>query len=191
MQEQGSDASICPSALLMDAAIGTPKSPGCHTTVGNEPASHRAVIRRDSQAPADVGPVPLLTNPRSSPRHPESWSGRRDSNPRHSAWKADAPPTELLPLEMRSCADETSALGGSSHTRYRTWRLRQDGLEPGTANHSSDGDPCPILEQMFRWVQYFARKATPPARAGGVGLFENDYLRTTKTSRSSAGPPGR
>ena len=25
-------------------------------------------------------------------------SGRRDSNPRHSAWKADALPTELLPL---------------------------------------------------------------------------------------------
>ena len=25
------------------------------------------------------------------------WSGRRDSNPRHSAWKADALPTELLP----------------------------------------------------------------------------------------------
>ena len=25
------------------------------------------------------------------------WSGRRDSDPRHSAWKADALPTELLP----------------------------------------------------------------------------------------------
>src|SRR5690606_30176549 len=25
------------------------------------------------------------------------WSGRRDSNPRHSAWEADALPTELLP----------------------------------------------------------------------------------------------
>ncbi len=27
-----------------------------------------------------------------------NWSGRRDSNPRHPAWKASAPPTELLPL---------------------------------------------------------------------------------------------
>src|SRR6476661_5255149 len=26
------------------------------------------------------------------------WSGRRDSNPRHPAWKASALPTELLPL---------------------------------------------------------------------------------------------
>jgi hypothetical protein len=25
------------------------------------------------------------------------WSGKRGSNPRHSAWKADALPTELLP----------------------------------------------------------------------------------------------
>ena len=29
---------------------------------------------------------------------PCGWSGRRDSNSRHSAWKADALPTELLPL---------------------------------------------------------------------------------------------
>ena len=28
-------------------------------------------------------------------------SGRRDSNPRPSAWKADALPTELLPLVIR------------------------------------------------------------------------------------------
>ena len=27
------------------------------------------------------------------------WSGRRDSNPRHSAWEADTLPAELLPLE--------------------------------------------------------------------------------------------
>jgi hypothetical protein len=27
-----------------------------------------------------------------------AWSGRRDSNSRHPAWKAEALPTELLPL---------------------------------------------------------------------------------------------
>ena len=35
-----------------------------------------------------------------APRGPVTvrpWSGRRGSNPRHSAWKADALPTELLP----------------------------------------------------------------------------------------------
>src|SRR5262245_59058187 len=30
-----------------------------------------------------------------------SWSGRRVSNPRHSAWNADALPTELRPLVPR------------------------------------------------------------------------------------------
>ena len=31
-----------------------------------------------------------------------SWSGRRGSNPRHSVWKTDALPAELLPLAPRS-----------------------------------------------------------------------------------------
>ena len=31
------------------------------------------------------------------PIYQKLWSGRRDSNSRHSAWKADALPTELLP----------------------------------------------------------------------------------------------
>src|SRR4051812_14734637 len=30
-----------------------------------------------------------------------NWSGRRDSNPRHSAWEADTLPAELLPLGTR------------------------------------------------------------------------------------------
>ena len=30
------------------------------------------------------------------------WSGRRDSNPRHPAWKASALPTELLPRQRSS-----------------------------------------------------------------------------------------
>jgi hypothetical protein len=32
-------------------------------------------------------------------------SGRRDSNPRHSAWEADALPTELRPQEIRWCIE--------------------------------------------------------------------------------------
>lgn len=30
----------------------------------------------------------------------KTWSGRRDSNPQPSAWKADALPIELLPLTI-------------------------------------------------------------------------------------------
>jgi hypothetical protein len=44
-----------------------------------------------------------LRTPRTScPRG--AWSGRRDSNPRHSAWEADALPTELLPRMAASAA---------------------------------------------------------------------------------------
>ena len=35
----------------------------------------------------------------SMPPRANEMSGRRDSNPRPSAWKADALPTELLPLD--------------------------------------------------------------------------------------------
>ena len=39
-----------------------------------------------------------LPRKRSTPElHRLIWSGRRGSNSRHSAWKADALPTELLP----------------------------------------------------------------------------------------------
>src|SRR3954452_3671226 len=37
-----------------------------------------------------------------------SWSGRPDSNRRHSAWKADTLPTELLPRGIRRCSDHVS-----------------------------------------------------------------------------------
>ncbi len=32
------------------------------------------------------------------------WSGKRGSNPRHSAWKADALPTELFPRSILQIA---------------------------------------------------------------------------------------
>jgi hypothetical protein len=38
----------------------------------------------------------------------EVWSGRRGSNPRHSAWKADALPTELLPPETEPMIDDSA-----------------------------------------------------------------------------------
>ena len=35
-------------------------------------------------------------------REARAWSGKRDSNPQPSAWKADALPIELFPLTLRS-----------------------------------------------------------------------------------------
>ncbi len=37
------------------------------------------------------------TSYQTAPPRDELWSGQRDSDPRHSAWKADALPTELCP----------------------------------------------------------------------------------------------
>jgi hypothetical protein len=34
---------------------------------------------------------------------PQLWSGRRDSNPQHSAWEADALPIELRPHVVFLC----------------------------------------------------------------------------------------
>jgi hypothetical protein len=36
---------------------------------------------------------------------PSSWSGRRDSNPQHSAWEADALPIELRPHVVLVCRE--------------------------------------------------------------------------------------
>gem|GEM_PF-667212 len=48
-------------------------------------------------------PFFALSGPRSIlPRRVDPlWSGKRDSNPRRSAWKADALPTELFPRQAR------------------------------------------------------------------------------------------
>ena len=57
-----------------------------------------------------------LPRKRSTPElHWRSWSGRRGSNPRPSAWKADALPTELLPhfsfLLAHCCVELRSSVG--------------------------------------------------------------------------------
>lgn len=76
-----------------------------------------------------------------------TWSGRRDSNPRPSAWKADALPTELLPQYL-SWGEEDSNLR-SFRNRFTVcpiwplWNLPKffkelkvepaEGLEPPTS----------------------------------------------------------
>ncbi len=49
-----------------------------------------------------------LRGPFVSPR----WSGKRDSNPRHSAWKADALPTELFPRSVAPRSIDSLVEGG-------------------------------------------------------------------------------
>ena len=49
-----------------------------------------------------------------------AWSGRRGSNSRHSAWKADALPTELLPHFGSGGRIRTNDLRVMSPTSYQT-----------------------------------------------------------------------
>src|SRR5438552_15449867 len=56
------------------------------------PARHGG--RETHRSGGEAGPVAV-----------KDWSGRRDSNPRHPAWKARALPTELLPLAQLAQED--------------------------------------------------------------------------------------
>ena len=62
------------------------------------------------------------------------WSGRRGSNPRHSAWEADTLPTELLPL------------GSTALCLARTPRLQQSSvLARDPSGHAGSARPS-------RWI---------------------------------------
>src|SRR4051812_29786310 len=59
------------------------------------------------------------------------WSGRRDSNSRHFAWKAKALPTELLPRENLACKPRKTA-GTLLKTSLKNERtvVEEAGFEP-------------------------------------------------------------
>jgi hypothetical protein len=90
------------------------------------------------------------------------WSGRRDSNSRHSAWKAEALPTELLPqhpewwwgedlnLRRRMPTDLQSVPFGHSGTPpsdYTPWSQRRDS-NPRPTDYKSVA-----LPPELRWPQ--------------------------------------
>src|SRR5215216_636569 len=54
------------------------------------------------------------------------WSGKRDSNPRPSAWKADALATELFPLRIDSYLKKFSL--GRLAARREEWRGKDSNL---------------------------------------------------------------
>ena len=74
-----------------------------------------------------------LPRKRSTPElHWRSWSGRRGSNPRPSAWKADALPTELLP---QSCFKIAISQNCSFKTKARSSSLSGSWWEKMDSNH--------------------------------------------------------
>ena len=89
--------------------------------------------------------------------NPYGWSGRRDSNSRHSAWKADALPTELLPLIWLAAFGQV--FGGGN--RIRTYSVEDNRFTvcPGSPTPAYPLVPviCPPLSRrtdlmtMSRW----------------------------------------
>ncbi len=114
--------------------------------------------------------------------HIEGWSGRRGSNSRHSAWKAEALPTELLPLTrdltyFESVSDLISFYAvndpvSRSPTQNQWWwwgedlnlrRLQPSDLQSDPFDHSGT-PPC-------LWSRY-------PESNGGHSHYKWDALPT-------------
>src|SRR5512141_134622 len=62
------------------------------------------------------------------------WSGKRGSNPRHSAWKADALPTELFP--RWNPENRVQRTGAERRIRTSVTRCVAD-LQSAAINHSA------------------------------------------------------
>ena len=77
--------------------VGHPSAGAIHVGGGSRPdrALCSSRLRPENQSRHPLGVSRRAWNV-------DEWSGRRDSNPRHSAWEADTLPTELLPLGTRS-----------------------------------------------------------------------------------------
>ena len=86
---------------------------------------------------------------------PQSWSGRRDSNSRHSVWKTEALPTELHPRILLTSAYRLKLT--FSHYYYCTIGVLQtlvegEGFEPSYSERTD-------LQSVA-----FNHSATPPNR---------------------------
>ena len=107
--------------------------------------------------------------------YPTSWSGKRDSNPRHSAWKADALPSELFPQTLD---------GGG-------WIRTNEGVEPAdlqSAPFGRLGIPPDILLSLLA----AAPCRTPTSRAlirGPVLLGRRRDLNPRPTDYKSVALP--
>jgi hypothetical protein len=100
--------------------------------------------------------------------NPGGWSGRRDSNPRHSAWKADAPPTELLPhATIRHPPVERSKPMAVRADNIALGHFGQDSLGAGSTDHPRDGVALRVRIAVIK-VHGTRRKALPAVRAGHI-----------------------
>ncbi len=111
-------------------------------------ASQIAGAPQDSElrsiAAAQVAPVSSSDNSAKAEAGPRGWSGRRGSNPRPSAWKADVLPLNYfrclptiyhaergaLPAGLHSCLTHLEIDGNSSRQRHRLSNDSRHGYDP-------------------------------------------------------------
>ena len=105
-----------------------------------------------------------LPRKRSTPElyRQKKLSGRRGSNSRHSAWKADALPTELLPLIM--WGEQDSNLRRRSQQFYRLLSLTA-WVSPQIQNFK---EPMEGLEPTTCWLQISCS-----SQLSYIGLIQN------------------
>jgi hypothetical protein len=84
------------------------------------PSLYNYNLHNDRSLPLLVSCTP--TGESARPLAKPIWSGKRDSNPRPSAWKADALATELLPLIYHKTIHHPISQTATSHrNRDREW----------------------------------------------------------------------
>ena len=107
------------------------------------------------------------------------WSGRRDSNPRHTAWKAVTLPTELLPHRIGRPSPEGSEPMTVRADGIALGDLLQDALRAGPTDHPGYGGSLRLRLSMVeihrarretavrsrRRARREARRAFEPGRA--------------------------
>ena len=107
-----------------------------------------------------------------APGGARSWSGRRDSNPRHPAWKARALPTELLPL--KSLPGNQMVVG--------------EGFEPSKAS-AGRFTVCSLWPLGHPTDQFtFSGRCCRPAHARAGGSEHLPYGRGTTSWRRDSNP---
>src|SRR5262245_21038444 len=103
----------------------------------------------------------------------ENWSGKRDSNPRPSAWKADALATELFPLRITTYNLASLDGPGRIIRLFKVWRGKDSNLRR-------------LSRQIYSLLPLTAREplresrwsARLPGRAASVRIGAGEGTRT-------------
>ena len=124
------------------------------------------------------------------------WSGRRVSNPRHSAWKADALPTELLPPGAATAPPLTRAeryhvAGGTSESGHEAADRpgRSGPLSLWRRTRAGDTHPreCRSRGRSVPPIQEPEHDDDPqPVGSGKLGDWRRSSVATATDSRSAA-----